>query len=64
VTRSIAACRHRQRRSRRALLSGENPVGVDQCRRRRGEIVGRVGDIRRASLTDAPRADLYLPFER
>lgn len=28
------------------------------------EIVGVVGDIRRASLTDAPRADLYFPFER
>jgi ABC-type antimicrobial peptide transport system permease subunit len=28
------------------------------------EIVGIVGDIRRASLTDAPRADLYFPFER
>jgi predicted permease len=28
------------------------------------EIVGIVGDIRRASLTDDPRADLYFPFER
>lgn len=28
------------------------------------EIVGVVGDIRRASLTDDPRADLYFPFER
>ena len=28
------------------------------------EIVGVVGDIRRASLTDGPRADLYFPFER
>ena len=28
------------------------------------EIVGIVGDIRRASLTDEPRADLYFPFER
>ena len=28
------------------------------------EIVGIVGDIRRASLDDAPRADMYLPFER
>ena len=28
------------------------------------EIVGVVGDIRRASLTDEPRADLYFPFER
>jgi putative ABC transport system permease protein len=29
-----------------------------------GEIVGVVGDIRRAGLTDEPRADLYFPFER
>ena len=28
------------------------------------EIVGRVGDIRRAALSDTPRADLYFPFER
>jgi putative ABC transport system permease protein len=28
------------------------------------EIVGVVGDVRRASLTDTPRADLYFPFER
>jgi predicted lysophospholipase L1 biosynthesis ABC-type transport system permease subunit len=28
------------------------------------EIVGVVGNIRRASLTDEPRADLYFPFER
>jgi putative ABC transport system permease protein len=28
------------------------------------EIVGVVGDIRRAGLTDAPRADMYFPFER
>jgi predicted permease len=28
------------------------------------EIVGVVGDIRRAGLTDAPSADLYFPFER
>ena len=44
---------------------GEDPVGK---RIRLGdgtaEIVGRVGDIRRASLSDAPRADLYFPFER
>jgi predicted permease len=44
---------------------GENPVGKrivlgDVT----AEIVGRVGDIRRASLTDAPREDLYFPFER
>ncbi|HET9371326.1 MAG TPA: ABC transporter permease [Vicinamibacterales bacterium] len=46
-------------------FAGENPVG----RRLRvndgeAEIIGVVGDIRRASLTDRPRADLYLPFER
>lgn len=28
------------------------------------EIVGVVGNIRRAALTDEPRADLYFPFER
>jgi putative ABC transport system permease protein len=28
------------------------------------EIVGVVGDIRRAALTDTPRADMYLPFAR
>jgi predicted permease len=44
---------------------GENPIGKrlllgDGAT----EIVGRVGDIRRASLTDAPRADVYFPFER
>jgi predicted permease len=44
---------------------GENPLGKrillgDGT----AEIVGRVGDIRRASLTDDPRADLYFPFER
>jgi predicted permease len=30
----------------------------------RVEIVGVVGDIRRAGLTDAPRADMYFPFEQ
>jgi len=47
------------------FFPGEDPVG------RRivlgdatAEIVGRVGDIRRAALTDGPRADLYFPFER
>ena len=44
---------------------GEDPVGkrltLDDGT---AEIVGRVGNIRRASLTDAPRADLYFPFER
>jgi len=44
---------------------GEDPVGkrivIDEGA---AEIVGRVGDIRRASLSDPPRADLYFPFER
>jgi putative ABC transport system permease protein len=44
---------------------GEDPIGQrivlgDAT----AEIVGRVGDIRRAALTDTPRADLYFPFER
>jgi putative ABC transport system permease protein len=47
------------------FFAGEDPVGH---RISLGdvvpEIVGVVGDIRRASLTDAPRADLYFPFER
>jgi putative ABC transport system permease protein len=44
---------------------GENPVGKRiQLGDSAAEIVGRVGDIRRASLSDAPRADLYFPFER
>ena len=48
------------------FFPGENPIG----RRIRGggphgaEIVGVVGNIRRASLTDAPRADLYFPGEQ
>ena len=46
-------------------FSGEDPVGKrvrlgDQT----GEIVGVVGNIRRAALSDEPRADLYLPFEQ
>jgi predicted permease len=44
---------------------GENPVGKRiSLGDGTAEIVGRVGDIRRASLTDTPRADLYFPFER
>ena len=47
----------------RRFFPGENPIG----HRLRGdgdgfEIVGVVGDIRRASLTDSPRADMYFPF--
>lgn len=44
---------------------GEDPVGKRiELESGTAEIVGRVGDIRRASLSDAPRADLYFPFER
>jgi len=43
----------------------ENPIGR-QLKGGNGivEIVGVVGDIRRAGLRDDPRADLYFPFER
>jgi putative ABC transport system permease protein len=49
----------------RRFFSGERAVG----RRVRigdgdAEIVGVVGDIRRAGLADDPRADMYFPFER
>jgi putative ABC transport system permease protein len=50
----------------RQYFANEDPVG----RRLRGgdggevEIVGVVGDIRRAALTDRPRADMYFPFAR
>jgi putative ABC transport system permease protein len=49
----------------RQFFPGENPIGM---RVRLGnesdaEIVGVVGDIRRAGLTDQPRADMYFPFE-
>ncbi len=47
------------------FFAGEQPIGrrislgdMD------AEIVGVVGNIRRAALTDDPRADLYFPFER
>jgi putative ABC transport system permease protein len=49
----------------RRFFAGESAVGrsirlgPDEV-----EIVGVVGDIRRAGLTDDPRADLYFPFER
>ena len=53
------------RRSGDRFFPGESPVG----RRIRGgdggaEIVGVVGNIRRASLTDSPRADMYFPGEQ
>lgn len=46
-------------------FAGEDPVG----RRvvlgdREAEVIGVVGNIRRAALSDEPRADMYLPFER
>ncbi len=49
----------------REYFPGESAIG----RRLRGgdaelEIVGVVGDIRRAALTDRPRADMYFPFAR
>ena len=49
----------------RRFFPDEDPVGY---RIRAGdgelEIVGVVGDIRRAALSDEPRADMYFPFER
>jgi putative ABC transport system permease protein len=46
-------------------FSGENAVGQRvQLGNESAEIVGVVGDIRRAALSDSPRADMYLPFER
>jgi putative ABC transport system permease protein len=44
---------------------GEQPLGHRiSLGDMEAEIVGVVGNIRRASLTDDPRADLYFPFER
>ena len=47
------------------FFPGENPIGR-RVRSDNGdaEIVGVVGDIRRASLTDQPRADMYFPLEQ
>jgi putative ABC transport system permease protein len=46
-------------------FAGENAVGQQiMLGKEPAEIVGVVGDIRRAALSDAPRADMYLPFER
>ena len=53
-----------QRGSGSAVLRGgacgrpSDPLGDAQA-----EIVGVVGDIRRAALTDTPRADMYFPME-
>jgi putative ABC transport system permease protein len=42
----------------------ENPIGMKvRLGDDEAEIVGVVGDIRRAGLTDSPRADMYLPAE-
>jgi putative ABC transport system permease protein len=47
------------------FFAGEQPVGQRiSLGDTQAEIVGIVGNIRRASLTDDPRADLYFPFER
>lgn len=43
----------------------ENPIGHQiGTTADHAEVVGVVGDIRRTSLSDEPRADLYFPFER
>ncbi len=49
----------------RSYFGGANPVG--RTVKIGGDpvlVVGVVGDIRRAGLRDAPRADIYLPFAR
>jgi putative ABC transport system permease protein len=47
----------------RRFFPGEDPIGRHLRGGENGlEIVGVVGDIRRASLTDRPRADMYFPF--
>jgi putative ABC transport system permease protein len=46
-------------------FAGENPVGQRvMIGKDPAEIVGIVGDIRRAALSEEPRADMYFPFER
>jgi predicted lysophospholipase L1 biosynthesis ABC-type transport system permease subunit len=49
----------------RQYFPDENPVGR-RLRTDDGEteIIGVVGNIRRAALADQPRADMYFPFER
>ncbi len=48
----------------RQFFGAENPVGMRvRLGQDSAEIVGVVGDIRRAALTDQPRADMYFPFE-
>ena len=47
------------------FFAGENAVGRQvRLGEETAEIVGVVGDIRRAGLDDSPRADMYFPFER
>jgi predicted permease len=47
------------------FFAGENALGhFVSLGDTKAQIVGIVGNIRRASLTDDPRADLYFPFER
>ena len=50
----------------RRFFAGESAVGkfVRGGGNTTAEIVGVVGDIRRAALTDEPRADMYFPFDR
>jgi predicted permease len=46
-------------------FAGENPVGRRvSLGENTAEIVGVVGSIRRATLADAPREDMYFPFEQ
>jgi predicted permease len=50
---------------RRFFDPGERAVGTRlKLGNAEAEIIGVVGDIRRAALTDEPRADLYISFER
>ncbi|MGH9372343.1 MAG: hypothetical protein ACRD15_12500 [Vicinamibacterales bacterium] len=58
------ACGDRQRGDRTPVLPERavgRRIGLGQ---NEAEIVGVVGDIRRAGLTDDPRADMYVPFEQ
>ena len=50
---------------RRFFTAGESAVGhfVRTGPTTTAEIVGVVGNIRRAALTDEPRADMYFPFD-
>ena len=71
---AVRYARRRSRRRPRVIISESIarrffPTGSPLGHRVRlsnsdAEIVGVVGDIRRASLTDEPRADMYFPFER